>query len=506
VGNAVIALHQGFDYQARWFWIEGLRLFRSEPVLERVAIEAPAPRGFDDIVSYPVRPRDQDVWGRLVGMDGFQAKFHTAQSRLIRAADLSDPEFIGAKTSLLERLRAATVAATGESRNGRFTLVTPWRVDRSDLLGRMLSSAGELRMSLLFDGKGRRSDSGKLRAAWREHLGLGDDDALQNLLRHFRILERDVEQTNRELERELEVAGLVPVQAGSVTHPYVDLIHGHVKLGELEFDAARLRQSLTAAGLWRAAAPLTEAGRPVAIRSRRNGVVHLEDETSELLDLIPLFHDRELASGIDWDGDIAAQISRFLRGSIQVGEGYRLYLDAHTSIAFAVGWLLHRADITPMQNVGGRLLAWPAAGPVREGPLWHWREQAVGSGGPDVALALSVAQDVEADVLPFVVRTLPQVGKVFVLTMPTIGRASVRDGAHANALASEAVEVVRRHRPRDGRPSRVHIFAAAPNGLVFQLGRNGRPLGPTTVYEFDFDNPHLGYSRAISTPIQEVSQ
>jgi len=503
VGNSVVVLHQGFDYQARWFWIEGLRLFRSEPVLERVAIEAPAPRGFDDVVSYPVRPRDRDVWGQPVGIDGFQAKFHADQSRLIRAADLANPLFIGAQTSLLERLRAATAASNSDGRHGRFTLVTPWHVDRNDLLGRILSPAGELRMSVLFDGRALRSESGKLRKFWREHLGLGDDDVLQDLLRHFRILERDVEQTNREIERELEVAGLVPVEAGSVIHPYVDLIHGHVKRGELEFDAATLRKSLTAAGLWHAGPPLPEGHRPVAIRSRRRGVVHLDDETSELLDLIPFFHDRDLASGIDWDGDIAIQVARFLRTSIKVGERYRLYLDSHTSIAFVAGWLLHRADVMPMQNVDGRLLAWPAREPLRDAVRWNWREQGVGSGGPDVAMALNVAHDIEADVLPFVVETLPQVGTVFLMKMPTVGRTSVRDGAHANALAREAVELVRKHRPHDGRPSRVHVFAAAPNGLVFQLGRNGRPLGPTTIYEFDLDNPHRGYSRAISTPIRE---
>jgi hypothetical protein len=503
VGNSVVVLHQAFDYQARWFWIEGLRLFRSKPVLERVAIEASAPRGFDDIVSYPVQPRDRDVWGQLVAIDGFQAKFHTDQSKLIRAADLTGPEFIGAQTSLLERLQAATAAATSDGRHGRFTLVTTWRVDRSDLLGRMLSPAGELRLSVLFDGKGHRSDSGKLRTLWRERLGLGDDDALRDLLRHFRILERDVEQTNRELERELQVAGLVPVEPGSVTHPYVDLIHGHVKLGELEFDEPALRRSLTAAGLWRIDARPPDLGRPLAIRSRRLGVFHLEDETNDLLDLVPLFHERELAHGVDWDGDVAVRVEAFLRNSVQPGERYRLYLDAHGAIAFAAGWLLHRADVIPMQSIDGRLSVWPSTGPLPGGPLWVIRQQTLASSGPDIALALSVSRDVETDVLSFVSRSLPQVRVVLLLAVPSIGQTSVRDGAHANALAAGAIATARNLLPRDGRPSRVHIFTAAPNGLVFQLGRNGRGLGPSTVYEFDFENPHRGYSPAISTPIRE---
>jgi hypothetical protein len=500
--KAVIALHQGFDYQARWFWNEALRLLRSEPVLERVAIEAPAPRGFDDIVSHPVRPRDQDVWGEPVGIDGFQAKFHVDHSKVIRATDLADPDFITAKSSLLQRLQAAAGAAEAEGRHGRFTLITPWRIDHQDLLGQLRGTDGQLRLSVLFDGTSDRSETGKVRKLWRDHLHMADDESLRELVKHLRILERDVVATNRELERELETAGLVPVPPEVVTHPYVDLIHGHVKLGELEFDATALRRTLTAAGLWRTGPMAPDAHRRLAIRSRRLGAVHLEDEANDLLDLVPLFHDRAVAHGVDWNGDVAAQIERFLSAHVQTGERYRLYLDAHGAIAFAAGWQLHRADVTPMQTIDGRLVPWPPSGVAPDGPQWHIRQQTVGSSaGPDVALALSVTHDIHDDVLAFVAGRLPSVNLVLGLSAPSIGRTSVRDGAHANDLAVEAVQTVRKQRPRDGRPSRVHLFAAGPNGLMFQLGRNGRPLGETTVYEFDFENPHRGYAPAINIPM-----
>jgi len=497
----VIALHHGFDYQARWFWNEALRLLRSEPVLERVAIEALAPRGFDDIVSHPVRPRDRDVWGELVAIDGFQAKFHVDHSKVIRAADLTDPEFIVAKTSLLERLSAAAAAAEAEGRHGRFTLITPWRLDPADLISELCGADGELRLSVLFDGTSDRSATGKVRKAWREHLGLADDDSLKRLVKHLRILERDLVATNRELERELETAGLAPVPAEAVAHPYVDLIHGHLKRGEVEFDATALRQTLTAAGLWRTGPPALGTRLALAIRSRRQGAVHLEDEADDLLDLVPLFHDRALAHGVDWNGDVAAQIASFLSARVQAGEGYRLYLDAHGAIAYFAGWLLHRADVTPMQTTDGRLIAWPASGAPPTGSLWETREQAIGSSArPDIALALSVTHDVYDEVVGFVAGQLRSVGLVLALSTPSIGRTSVRSGAHANALAAEAVEAVRKRRPRDGRPSRIHVFAAGPNGLMFQLGRNGRPLGPTTVYEFDLENPHQAYAEAITIP------
>ena len=95
---------------------------------------------------------------------------------------------------------------------------------------------------MLFDGTGVRSETGRIRKAWREHLRLTSDAELRDTLSHLRILERDIVDVDRELERELQVAGLAPVPTGSATHPYVDLILGHVKRGETEFDAAALRR------------------------------------------------------------------------------------------------------------------------------------------------------------------------------------------------------------------------------------------------------------------------
>ena len=105
----------------------------------------------------------------------------------------------------------------------------------------------------------------------------------------------------------------------------------------------------------------------------------------------------------------------------------------------------------------------------------------------------------------FVTECAPSVGLILSLdVLPAIGAAAVRDGAHANALAAGAVEIVRKQRLHDGRPCRVHLFASGPNGLMFHLGRAGRALGRTTIYEYDFDNPHLGYVPSITCPPEET--
>ncbi len=218
---------------------------------------------------------------------------------------------------------------------------------------------------------------------------------------------------------------------------------------------------------------------------------------------MPQFHDRALAGGVDWDRDVAPRIVAFAREHVTAGGRYRLYLDAHASIALAAGWTFHRVDVVPVQSIRGRLVPWPAEGRVPDGPLYRDADpiEVDGSGGPDLAVALSVTHDVMPAVMAEVSRSLPTVGRVIELKVPNPGPASVVDGAHADALALEAVDRIRAVRRVDGREARVHLFPAAPNGLVFQLGRRSRLLGPTTVYEFDFENPHRGYMPGITVPI-----
>ena len=46
----------GLDYQARWFWLEAIRLLYEPPAVTHVTLEARAPRAFDDVVSRASRP------------------------------------------------------------------------------------------------------------------------------------------------------------------------------------------------------------------------------------------------------------------------------------------------------------------------------------------------------------------------------------------------------------------------------------------------------------------
>jgi SMODS-associated and fused to various effectors sensor domain len=493
----------GLDYQARWFWLEGARLLRAEPVLTSIGFElARYGRAFDDVVSRPIRP-DLNSWGQPVDVDCYQAKFKVDHVKRITAAALTDPTFINAtRFSLLQRLRLAQRIFADTGLRGRYTIVTPWQIHPDDTLSVLTSTNGELNLDRLFSG-GPKSATGTVREQWRSHLRLTTETELRTTLEPFRLLVYGPDQVDRLLESALDSVRLSLVPTGSVRHPYVDLAHGFVKTRQREFDEPALRRVLDAEGLWRPTALDPPPGRPLAIRSRRPYAAHLEDETENLLDLVPLFHARSIMTGVNWDTDVAPRIAAFLEARVQPNETYRLYLDAHNAIAFAAGWdLAHSgANVIPMQRTGPAVVPWPSIGPTPRGRLWEPWEQDMPSAGPDIALALGVTQNVRADVEAYVSSRLPSVGRIVGMSVPAISGTSVRDGAHAFGLARTAVEYVAAVRKPGERGGRVHLFAAAPNGLIFFLGRLGRGLGPTVVYEYDFDTRALGsYVPAISLP------
>ena len=71
--------------------------------------------------------------------------------------------------------------------------------------------------------------------------------------------------------------------------------------------------------------------------------------------------------------------------------------------------------------------------------------------------------------------------------MPTgPGQRSVAGGEHAAALAEQVSNHVRAVKENDP-DAVIHIFAAAPNSLLFYLGQHHQAMAPCIVYEFDFD-------------------
>lgn len=491
----------GIEYQHRYFWIQACRLFIERSAVRRVGLERPIVRVFDDVVTdYGVAQIDGH--GRAVTADRAQLKFHVDFARDIRGADLADPKFINAKTfSLLDRLRRATQAGDIPS---RLTLITPWGLADGDPIRSLVSGRyGEINVAKLFASDASRAMR-DLRDMWRTELGGVDDGRFAAILRHLEIRHSVPHwQLDDRLQDKLAIAGLSMVDGSKLVDPYLAISAAFVKNQTHVHDAKSLERVLRIEGLWGGPRAVGSDEEPLAIKSFAPLAVHLEDEAATL-DLTRFFTARFTLPEVDWDGDLAPRIRDFLVGRVHDGGRYFLHFDAHLSVAYLAGHVLGKsaAEIVPVQRSVGLRIPWRRTGSTIAGPAWDVHEVGIGD-GPEVAVAVEVTRSVKADVVQFLRAKEPAVGRVMVATIAGgAGPVSVRDGDHAYALADEFVGIVDQGLTDDARGRPIHLFLAAPATLSFLLGREGRALGRSVLYEFDFDTRDPGaYSQSFHLPM-----
>jgi hypothetical protein len=106
------------------------------------------------------------------------------------------------------------------------------------------------------------------------------------------------------------------------------------------------------------------------------------------------------------------------------------------------------------------------------------------------------------DATRYVRESIPSVATVIHATLPELGPQAAQDGPHARWLADELVRLLSA-KAAELRPKHVHLFLACPASLAFLLGQEGRTLGPTTVYEYDFGSASRTYRPGMTTSLTE---
>jgi SMODS-associated and fused to various effectors sensor domain len=509
MAKAITARMQGDDYQARFFWLQACRLFQPYTKVCHVAYELDRVKSFDDVVVTYSEPLCLER-GDLVEADYFQVKFHVNQAGAFTCAAFIDPKFINAtRVSLLQRLHAAQRAFAPNGTGCRLIIVSPWIVHPDDPLAVLVSNnGGEFHLDKLFDGTGDRSEMGRVRKLWRDHLGIGDDD-LKTVLRPLRIYKNapTLLAINEDLNRQLDALGFVPVALGQKVHPYDDLIKKLLAEGSNEFTRDILltvteRESLRRCELTSAKNEVV----PIGIRSFMRWAEHMEDETADMLCLVRFFDGRGVCNGRFWSDNIFPEVESFISKHSVSGKPSLLMLDTHSSVAFAAGYCLESksgADIAPVQRTrAGKEIWHPQRLTTNDNCAgWSVTDTERRSEGNDVAVAISVTHDVTIDVKDYVERALPSAHRILACSIePKPGLGSLRDANHALFLVEELASLLKR-RPRDERAAALHIFASAPNAFMFFLGQMAKGFGPCTMYEYDFDSNALGaYQASISFP------
>jgi hypothetical protein len=245
----------------------------------------------------------------------------------------------------------------------------------------------------------------------------------------------------------------------------------------------------------------------LAIRSFRDPYLGDNQTPDDLLDLTPFFGDRRIKAASLWRAEVYPRLREFLLRYEKERTPLVLDLAAHLTIAFAAGYCLEAKsglDVTLLQRTQRQVFRWKAeAGPARTGPLWQDEADLVfDSGSPAVAVAIGAAVPIVDDVKYYLQKSHRAVGRLVPATLyPQPSSTAVKDGLHALQLAQDlSVKIWARSVEERRRP--LHVFAAAPNALVFFVGQLAKSFGPVQLYEHDFPTKKPGaYMPSLRLPV-----
>jgi len=497
MADQVVARQQGDDFQARIFWLEAANLLRDESPVRMVMYET-GPKAFDDVVvDYAREGAPQDHFGKPVLRDHKQCKWHVRPGDF-GFNDFVDPVFIGGTSvSFLQRAHSAQREHAPAGEGARFHLVTNWAPKEKDPLRKLiLNQTNALDIDPIFVG-GSSSMMGRLRGLWGGHLQV-DDEELRRVLRtlgiNLRI--RSGEDLREQLNDRFTAVGMRTIPRDEAGFSYDDLIKKLHAQGRKTFDRKSFRELVNDEKLL--AGPKDPPRTTIGVRSFMHPIDSIEARATTTLNLVPYFDGRFLNVEAGWETDLFPALKSFVLAEAQKGDHMRLILDAHVSLAFAVGSSLNvkaGRSIEVEQRTNGRRF-W-SRDDIPLDPSWSGIDATVeelGS-GRDLAVAIGLTHDVAPMVREFL-KDKPDIGKLIVIRLSAgASGASVRSGSHAMKLAEEVVATVR----KETRPSMLHLFIAAPNGFTFFLGQHQPVLGATTVYEWDFEGTRSKtYSKGLT--------
>lgn len=499
----VAARIEGDVFQGMFFWLHAARLLIPGAKVARVSIEHDQAAGVDDVSVHYSTP-GIDAGGRACAADYFQVKYHVDRSSEYAATTFCDAAFINSKRSLLQRFHDVRMRLGDGSGWHRLHLVSNWQWATNDKLGPLLRESAEGALPDRFFSDGPRSAVGKIREAWKGHLGVSTSD-FEDFARRLRL---GVNFLSRPMLREwlndrFAAVGLKPVPVDRTQNVYDSLTQQIIMNGTNEFDPTTFRAFCEREDLL--VAPPRPGPKIYGIRSFMRLAEHMEDECSSFVCVAQNFDGRHVRSPASWQNTVLPAVASFLKdksAELRADESH-LLLECHSSVAFLAGYELDRksgTQVFPVQK-GVRKSLWkPAATETATNSEWSASTSATSVTGADVAIVVSVSRDALADAKKYV-EGVPSIGTV-VDARPSmgVGQRAVADADHAVALADTLVDVIRKHRPRDG--GTTHLFIAAPNALTFFLGQHRGALGKLQLYEFDFEGERGGsYSPSIRLPV-----
>jgi len=486
--GTIRARMMGDDFQSRLFWLHATMLFMPDRRVSHVRIESQECDAVDDLVIHYVPFREDG--GTHYVREYISCKFHVSNATTYSSGALCDPKFFGTKQSFLARAYQAYLGLTKSGDTVAVTLASNGNWNPSDKLKTVISDGGALRES--FFSATPRSDLGRIRLAWCQHLGV-DESCAEPFLRSLR-LEYGILNQRRLLESidaHLQLVGLAPIDSAKAHNPYDAVYHELIKNGELDFDRAALTAVCEREGLGTPSQPPSESIRMAGIRSFMRGADYMDMECDPFLCLCDRFDGRAIRDPSVWNGEVKDALRKWCDALAASVENHELRLECHSSIAFAAGcWVgsRPRGRVMPAQGskIGGSHVWLPGDSPPKAG--WTSTDILLDSDGRNAAVALSITHDLSADVTRLLENRSDLGVSILRVYAPAdgIGLGSIVDGAHAWALAEGITADVRALVDTTGVET-LHLFTAAPNAFNYIMGRLRRPRDVVQTWEHNWD-------------------
>lgn len=378
--------------QAWLFWEYATKLLEGGSNVVEVSFECPGVRSFDDIVVRHDPPRQESLSDRIQ-MVHVQAKYHVGPGAFTIAA-MTEPAFIGAdKVPLLGLLGEAyrRIGAEDYMRR-RFWIVSPWPMHPEDkqLLELWRDNTSSFRLDVLRRGTNRSSRWVRLRAIWRDALGISNDDELYAILSRLRINASQGDLNGRfanYISAVLRGVGLKGIDPTRADDPYGQIPWGLHAEGETRFTKEKLEAVADQYELWGTGRQPPPPGRRLGVRTAVRWGEQMESTTAAYLPLEEHFDGRFIHDETAWP-NLYTTLRVFLRDQVSRGGPHLLEVGAVATIAFAAGYALPAKDglpVHPIQRRRDGADVWDAA--VPDASPGGWSSATCGPCGENVGSA-----------------------------------------------------------------------------------------------------------------------
>jgi len=135
-------------------------------------------------------------------------------------------------------------------------------------------------------------------------------------------------------------------------------------------------------------------------------------------------------------------------------------------------------------------------------PTWLFDERCLSDKSSNVACAISVTHSIVNDVAAYTDQSLPHVGRIIsCVVLPGPSPSAILDSTHAKLLSQQLSTYLKGERTSEEKQATLHLFVAAPNGLLFFLGQLARSFGRCQLYEYEFESGTPGaYTPSLLFP------